>query len=143
MKNEPSLATNNAINELAMAGMLGALGLVAVGGVALAASRRRRQPERRAVAYEPTVASETVARTAEPIPAPAPTAAAAAVVAPLVGVRALAALRLARTAIRSLCLLSSPKPLKSATRCSRNWSMRSPTGPIPSPRPEPVRVVPS
>uniref|UniRef100_UPI0035C872D8 hypothetical protein n=1 Tax=Qipengyuania sp. TaxID=2004515 RepID=UPI0035C872D8 len=39
---EPTVASDNGTNELAIAGVLGALGLAAVGGIAFLASRRRR-----------------------------------------------------------------------------------------------------
>lgn len=59
---EPAVSTDNGTNELAIAGVLGALGLAAVGGVALLASRRRRHPA-------PLAETTPMERTVEPVPA--------------------------------------------------------------------------
>lgn len=78
-------ARDSATNEVVLAALLGVLGLGVVGGVAYAASRRRRSAlDGEAIAYEPVAQSHTaesaiahepvVARTAEPMPAAASTA---------------------------------------------------------------------
>lgn len=77
---QPSVApTNTAVdpstNELALAGILGALGLVAVGGIAFAASRRRRNRIASDEVYEPVayeqihepIVEEPVAIAPEPV----------------------------------------------------------------------------
>jgi hypothetical protein len=90
--------TSDATGEVALAVLLGAFGLAAVGGVAYAASRRRRRDfdsvyADDAVAYEPVArepaieAEPALARTHEPTPAPvftAPAQAASAFATPLV-----------------------------------------------------------
>ena len=76
----PVAANNDATGEIAIAGLLGALGLAAVGGVAYAASRRRRRVALQAERYEPgaeeaivepaLVPGQIAARTSEPVPEP-------------------------------------------------------------------------
>ena len=93
---EPAAATNDATGEIALAALLGALGLGVVGGVAYAAARRRRRRAFEAehheplgeVIAEPAIVPEPVAaRSVEPMAAPrftAPAPAAAAFATPVV-----------------------------------------------------------
>lgn len=85
-----STPASDATGELALAGLLGALGLAAVGGIAYAASRRRRRVidngyDGEVVAYEPVFDEPAV--NPAPVQAPvftAPAAMASALTAPLV-----------------------------------------------------------
>lgn len=63
------VASNDVMDEAIVAGLLGALGLAAVGGIAFASSRRRRRRALGQEAYEPTYDEATIVE--EPVYEPA------------------------------------------------------------------------